>query len=203
MLIIGPRYNKTNSNQTGGIVVLLENWIQYCDDKGISYSLIDTNKSNYYNIVVAYISVIFQLIKKKDKTNIIFLHGTLKDYLFIAPIAIFFAKVTHKKVYLRKFAGSFEEYYNRSGIIRKKLLRLVLSNAEATFWETKSLTLFGKTINPSSYWFPNIRNRSRYIRQNSKNFSKRFIFLSQVKKEKGIDYLLESHECPRSDSCKL
>ena len=192
MLIIGPRYNKTNSAQTGGIVVLLENWIQFCDNKDISYSLIDTNKSNYSNVIIAYLSIVFQFIKNSAKTKFVFLHGTQKDYLYIAPIVVLYCKFTHKKFFLRKFAGSFEEYYNRSGMIKKKLLRFVLSNANATFWETKSLTLFGKTMNPSSFWFPNIRNRACYTRQTDMAFTKRFVFLSQVKKEKGVEYLLKS-----------
>ena len=192
MLIIGPRYNRKDSTHTGGIVVLFEDWIEYCNKKGFGYSVVDTNKANYLNNVIAYFSIILQIVRKSSKDNVIFLNGTLKDYLFIAPIVILIGKLFRKKIFVRKFAGSFGEYYNKANRVYKMLLRYVVSNACLAFWETKSLTSFGMTLNPASYWFPNVRHKSNFKRDLKNKYSRRFIFLSQVKKEKGIDYLLKA-----------
>lgn len=192
MLIIGPKYNKRNSSKTGGIVVLFEDWIEYCKKNDFSYSIVDTNKANYCNIVIAYLSIVSQIIWKSAHNNIIFFNGTLKDYLYIAPIVIIIGKIFNKKVCIRKFAGSFEEYYNQTTAFRKRILKYIVSNADIAFWETKSLVRFGLTINQKSYWFPNIRHESNIKRCLENKFSKRFIFLSQVKKEKGVEYLLKS-----------
>lgn len=200
MLIIGPRYNNKVPSLAGGIVVLFENWIEYCNRKNIRYSVVDTNKLNYSNVLFAYISIIIQIIRKGPKSKTIFLHGTIKDYLFIAPIVVFISKIFHRKVFLRKFAGSFEEYYNKTNKLYQKLFNYVLVNSDITFWETKSLVSFGKKLNKQSYWFPNIRIRSRYLRSEREKYSKKFVFLSQVKKEKGIDYLIKSFSSIGKDS---
>ena len=45
ILNIGPRYYKDNSS-TGGIVVLFENWVEFCENSSIRQLIIDTNKGN-------------------------------------------------------------------------------------------------------------------------------------------------------------
>ena len=192
MLIIGPRYNIRNPSLLGGVVVLYENWVEYCNEQNIKYLAVDTNKKNYSNVIFAFISIVIQVLCKSLKVKRIFLHGTLHDYLYIAPIVIVTGKIFHKKVFLRKFAGGFEDYYNNTNKLHRNILKYVLSNSEAAFWETKSLVEFGKNFNPRSYWFPNIRKRSAYTRSSDKKYSKHFVFLSQVRKEKGIEYLLKS-----------
>lgn len=192
MLIIGPRYNKKDPSKTGGIVVLFENWIDYCNKKKIPYSVIDTNKANYPSVAIAYFSILAQLLWKSKNAKTIFLHGTAKDYLFIAPVAIIIGHIFNKKIILRKFAGSFDKFYNNSTKQKRKILTFVLKKADLSFWETKSLTQFGKQFNNFSYWFPNIRNKNKIQRDINKPFNRHFIFLSQVRKEKGIDVLKES-----------
>ena len=192
MLIIGPLYNKKDPTRTGGIVVLFEDWIEYCDKNCVEYQVIDTNKANYLSVAIAYVSIVLQIISKSATKDVIFLNGTINDYLYIAPIVILIGKLLHKKVYIRKFAGSFETYYYQVNNIKRGLLRYVVSNAEVAFWETKSLTRFGKLMNKDSYWFPNVRHKSNFRRDVKNKYSRRFIFLSQVKREKGINYLLKS-----------
>ena len=190
MLIIGPRYYKDNS-KTGGIVVLFENWIEFCQNQNIPITIIDTTKPNYKNIIYAYLSILFQFFKNLKNHDIIFLHGTFKDYLFIAPIICLFAKLSNKKFYLRKFAGDFESRFNASSKLRKAILKKLIQKADITFWETKSLVKFEKQFNNNSIWFPNVRNQIT-MPKTQFSYSKRFVFISQVRKEKGIDILLET-----------
>lgn len=190
ILTIGPRYYKDNS-KTGGIVVLFENWIEFCQNQNIPITIIDTTKPNYKNIIYAYLSILFQFFKNLKNHDIIFLHGTFKDYLFIAPIICLFAKLSNKKFYLRKFAGDFESRFNASSKLRKAILKKLIQKADITFWETKSLVKFGKQFNNNSIWFPNVRNQIT-MPKTQFSYSKRFVFISQVRKEKGIDILLET-----------
>lgn len=190
ILTIGPRYYKNNS-KTGGIVVLFENWIEFCHHQNIPITIIDTTKPNYKNIICAYLSILLQFFKNLRTHDIIFLHGTFKDYLYIAPIICLFAKLSNKKFYLRKFAGDFEARFNASSKLRKAIFKKLIQKADITFWETKSLVKFGKQFNKNSIWFPNVRKQTSLPKQNF-SYSKKFVFISQVKKEKGIDILLET-----------
>lgn len=190
ILTIGPRYYKDNS-KTGGIVVLFENWIEFCQNQNIPITIIDTTKPNYKNIIYAYLSILLQFFKNLRTHDLIFLHGTFKDYLYVAPILCLFAKLSNKKFYLRKFAGDFEARFNASSKLRKAILKKLIQKADITFWETKSLVEFGKQFNKNSIWFPNVRKQTSLPKQEF-SYSKRFVFISQVKKEKGIDILLET-----------
>lgn len=190
ILTVGPRYYQDNS-KTGGIVVLFENWIEYCKKGKYAISIIDTTKANYSNnIVKAYLSIMFRFFINLRSSDSIFIHGTFKDYLFIAPIFCVFAKLFNKKLYLRKFAGDFEVRYNHSSIFKKVILSTLLKKADITFWETKSLVKFGKEFNCNSIWFPNVRNQVVQPK-NIYTYSKNFVFVSKVCKQKGVDILLE------------
>ena len=190
-LLLGPRYNKKDKTKTGGIVVLFENWIDFCNKKGISYATIDTNKLNYPNIVFAYCSILLQILFKSFSSKTIFLHGTAKDYLYIAPIIVLLGKLLHKKIVLKKFAGDFDTRYVHFSQFKQWVISIVLRNSDICFWETKSLVQFGYSFNANSYWFPNVRNGGLKF-STKKNYNKRFVFISQVRKEKGIDVILQS-----------
>ena len=197
-LNFGPCYSKSNKTNLGGIVVLFENWVEFCDSQKEDLIIIDTNKSNYSGKFYAYIKILYQFFTYIRNVDCICLHGTFKDYLFLAPILVFFSRLSGKKIILRKFAGNFDVIYSNSNIFFRSLLHYVLKNATLLFWETKKLVEFGKRINENSYWFPNVRYKQQPKR--SFKFSNHFLFLSQVKKEKGIDVLVEAFQKIDSDS---
>ncbi|WP_288148496.1 glycosyltransferase [Bacteroides acidifaciens] len=191
ILTIGPRFTKKNKKQTGGIVVLFENWLEYCQQQNISIKIIDTNKNNYLCVILAYFSIIYSIIKHSKKYDVLFLHGTIKDYLFIAPWVVFIGLLQKKKVCLRKFAGSFKDDYEQSNRLCKNIYDYTLKHAHILFWETKALVSFGMKFQSNSYWFPNVRMHPS-ITFPLHSFSRKFVFISRIEKEKGIDFLKES-----------
>jgi len=191
ILILGPRYPIHNDNY-GGIVVLFEDFIDYCNSNEISSIIIDTNKSNYKNIFVAYLSILFNFIKNIKKSNHISLHGTAKDYLLIAPIVVIFSKILNKKITLRKFAGSFYEIYIKSNMINKYLYTYCLKNANYVFFETKYLVEKFSHLNANTFWWPNSRRKPMNTSKTCVEYSKKFVFISQIKKTKGIFELIEA-----------
>jgi len=188
LLLLGPRYHK--SGQMGGIVVLFELFLQELDNQGIEYKVIDTNKKNYANVILALVTIYFQIVTCIFKSDKVMLHGTAGDYKYIAPFVVFMAKLFGKGVYLRKFAGSFVEVYKSSSGVGKKLIEYVLKNAEINFFETKYLVEYFKRFNPKTYWFPNVREQNSVFKDTS--FQKRFIFLGHIRTEKGVLELVEA-----------
>ena len=190
LLILGPKTNKKNPSKTGGAVVLFENLIEKLNESKIDYTLIDTNKENYKNTYIANVSVIFQLMYKQFGKTHISLHSS-RDYLIFAPIVIFLSKIFNKKSSLRKFGGEAFEHYSKAKGTKKKILNFIFKNIDCLFLEMKYLVGNFKPINQNTFWFPNVRNNNNLeIRQNT--YSKKFIFISQVKYEKGIDEIINA-----------
>jgi glycosyltransferase involved in cell wall biosynthesis len=191
-LILGPLTNKKSPSKTGGAVVLFENLVEKLNTLNIEYDLIDTNKENYKNTYVAYISIILQIIFKLFTKTHISLHSS-KDYLIFAPIIIFLSKIFNKRCSLRKFGGEAFEDYSKAKGLKKRILNYIFKNIDYLFLEMKYLVNNFKLINKNTFWFPNVRNKPT-IEKNSTIFSKRFVFISHVIKEKGIDEIIEARK---------
>lgn len=192
---IGCRYFNKDRLKTGGVVVLFEQWLEYCTKKQHNtFFTIDSNKANYFNKYIAIIKIIHQLkniLKIKDPESIVILHSTLFDILVLAPII---ERITHKhkaKFIIRKFAGDFENRYNSYPSFIKKYIKIILEKADITFWESKSLVKFGKRFNKNSFWFPNVRENTCFKRDAKRRYEKKFVFISRVQKEKGILTLVD------------
>lgn len=68
-----------------------------------------------------------------------------------------------------------------------------MSAASGLYWELKSLLPFGLRYNKNSKWIPNTRVRTKNQRNITEPFNRRkMVFMSHVRKEKGIDELLEA-----------
>jgi glycosyltransferase involved in cell wall biosynthesis len=189
ILLIGPKFNKNNPSKVGGIVVLFEDLIIQLKNQNIKFKVIDTNKENYKNKLIAFISIYFQFLINLRKADHISIHGTVKDYIYIAPLVLFISKILRKKVSLRKFAGNFKEVYLNSNLINRSIIIYILRNSDTCFFETKYLVEYFKKFNINTFWFPNVRNKSIHL--TSEKFEKRFIFIGNVSKEKGIDTLFD------------
>lgn len=190
LLLIGPRLNKKDPAVSGGGAVLFENLIEQCIMKGIEYDVIDTNKSNYTNNVISLIIIFFQFSGKLMKFSNVSLHGTAKDYVFIAPVVVFFTRLFRKKMSLRKFAGNFNDYFMKSNNMKRCIIKYVLKHSHINFFETKYLVDYFNVYNANTFWFPNVRYKQS-LETSKTTFQKRFLFIGHVKKEKGIYELLE------------
>jgi glycosyltransferase involved in cell wall biosynthesis len=189
-LLIGPCQNRNDSSQTGGVIVLFEDLLFQFKKRNIENIVIDTNKSNYSNILFAMLIIYLKIFFYLWGVNHISLHGTANDYVYIAPFMIILCKLFRKKCSTRKFAGNFNTYYNNSSKIKKRIIKFVLENSTYNFFETKYLVAFFEKFNKNTFWFPNVRNKPNIQRQSK--FQKRLVFISQLYKSKGVDEILEA-----------
>jgi glycosyltransferase involved in cell wall biosynthesis len=186
-LFIGPRKLKDNPNKTGGVIILFEDLLSFCENYNINYRVIDTNKANYNNRFFAYCQILFALIVQVPKVKTVSLHGTANDYLLIAPFALLITKLFNKQFTLRKFAGNFIEVYENYSDFQRMVIKKILQKSSSNFFETKYLVEYFSRYNKHTFWFPNVRHKSAVKVKNS--FEKRFVYLGAIKKEKGIDIL--------------
>jgi len=189
LLLIGPMKNKKDTSLTGGAIVLFENLLEQMKEQNINYKAIDTNKKNYSNTLVAYVSILFQILVKQFGVPHISLHSS-RDYIFFAPFIILVGKAFGKTTSLRKFGGEAWDAYTSASGIKKRLLNFIFKHIDFLFLEMQILVQNFTKINKNTFWFPNVRNKPT-IQIKEKYFSKKFVFISHVKKEKGIDEIVE------------
>jgi len=188
ILLMGPLANKQKPKQTGGAIVLFQNLLTELDQLGCQYLLIDTNKKNYSNIVVAYFMILSQLLIKQYAVKQISLHSS-KDYIFLAPFLIIIGKLFGKKTSLRKFGGEVWRIYNSSKGFKRYILKYIFTNIDCLFLEIKSMVNNFKLLNQNTHWFPNVRIKPSF-EANFKDYTKRLVFISHVKESKGIDEIV-------------
>lgn len=188
ILFFGPKAHQKDPSMIGGLSVLFEDILFQCKKKNIDYEVIDINKLNYSSKWLAYILILFYAFVKIPRYSHISLHGSANDYFWIAPVVVFWARFFNKHMSLRKFAGNFEEVYKNSSKFKKRIINYILTKSDVNFFETRYLIEFFKKFNKQTFWFPNVRQKPLMKKEGT--YNKRFIFIGQVKKEKGIIELL-------------
>jgi len=188
LLMVGPRL--ADPKRAGGMLVYFENILQDLEDLGIDYKVVDTNSQIYKNIPHMFLVVILNFLRDFRKYDHINFHSTFNQIIILGPIFVFFAKLFGKEISIKKIAGTFDWEYERLDFFRKKLIEYTLKNADIMYFETKYLVEYFKHFNKRTYWHPNIR-RNPNIPYEPKIYNKKFAFISLVRKEKGVDELLE------------
>ena len=190
MLILGKQYTKSNPNKIGGVIMLFELFKKELNKNNVEYETIDLNWRNYGHWIFAYPVILLQVLTKVPKHKYVSFHGTANEFIYLAPVAVFYSKLLRKKISLRKFAGNFDEVYKNGSFIQQSFIRYILKKSDILFFETKYLVAFFKQFNSKTYWFPNVREETTL--RTSSQYSEKFVFIGQVRKEKGIDEIIEA-----------
>lgn len=183
-IIFGPRASH-NLEQTGGIVVLFELYIDYLNSKGVPLVLVDTNRKNHTS-TFAYVITVLKWLVKARAFSVIEFHVTARDIITIV-VPFHFVSSTHNRIVVRKFAGNFDEWYCNQCLLVKKVVLRALSRANLVFFETKQLIHFFHRQGIHSQWWPNVRKANEELcPRPKKNLKGKILFLSQIKRSKGI-----------------
>jgi glycosyltransferase involved in cell wall biosynthesis len=190
LLLIGPLSNKNDETNIGGVTILFELLLSEVRRKNIEFDVIDTLKDNYPNAAFAFFSSAFKLMVRFRKYDYISLQASNNSLVLLGPIMVLLSKIYNKKTSMRKFAGNLDVVYEKSNFFKKMLIRYVLKNTDINFFETKYLMDYFYKFNSNTYWFPNVRQQM-LIPEMPRKFSKRFIYIGTINKEKGIDEIIE------------
>ncbi|TKS56983.1 glycosyltransferase [Mesohalobacter halotolerans] len=189
ILIIGPIPIVGIESTIGGSTVLMKSFVEYCKTNDINYDFIQSNKYLGYFATIKRIGFIFiQIMLKIHSAQIIMLNATLRPAFFLSPLLLIFSRVFKKKIVFRKFGGNFHLLYQNSPNWKKKIVKYGILNADLIFFETiEMVTFFKKLVVDKNkvHWFPNVRKKTEVSKQ-SNNYQRRFVFISHVKRTKGI-----------------
>lgn len=189
LLLLGPCFSAGKS--VGGIVVLFENLLENLRKKKVSFSVVDTNSANHSSRVTLWLVVGFKVLF--GQYCHVSLHGTARDFLYFSPFLIFSKLFLKKNYSLRKFAGSFESYFESQNKVSRYFLEKLMRHSDANFFETHYLVNRFVDFNKSTFWFPNVREKqSISSKQYVEGETIKLLFLSQVARDKGVLTLIES-----------
>ncbi len=190
LLLLGPCINRKNPEIASGPIVFFDGLKKELTDNHVDFIVIDTNKKNYTNFFIAYLSIMMRLLFKQKNRTHISLHSS-QDYIIFGMFIILIGKILNKRTSLRKFGGEAIRTYEGSGSFKKHYLNLIFSQMDTLFFQTKYLVEFFSKKNSNTFWFPNVRRRT--IKPSiPRDFQKRFVFISHVIREKGIDEIIEA-----------
>ena len=146
---------------------------------------------SYKNSIAAFFMINYLIIKKIRKVDHVALNLNERELYLIAPIIAIFCKLFKVKYSVRVFGGNFDKLYCSSFPI-KTILKFVINSSSVFFLQTRRLVSEFSHFNNVVH-LPTCRyvNNIEPIKKN-KNFKNRFVFIGQIKKEKGIDIILEA-----------
>jgi len=179
------------------------------DFQNIEYTVFNTSRGNnnpslIKNIYIA-CKLIVHLLLKINKYNAVSLHASDRGMFCFGPIIYFYGKLFRKKIILRIFGGSFNDYYfAKSKIIRIYINNTILS-ADIILMQTKRMINdLNDKCKGNIIWFSTYRSRPKNISElyDKHDHCSKFIFIGHMWKTKGIETILEvSSKLP--DECSI
>lgn len=183
IIFAGPLQHK---NEAGGVVLLFEDLVKKCCNTN---NIIDTNSKNYRHTLSMVFFFISQSVAATYNKKEISLHGTARDFKYLGTVLLILHYLFGLKYHTRKFAGNFDDVFKSASPLWKFILKKFLKNSRINYFETKYLVNFFSKYNSNTQWFPNYRASSSYTV--SEKYNNKLIYIGHVKKEKGVDKLLQ------------
>lgn len=189
LLIGGITWKNTAHPHIGGTTVLMDNFVEYCEDHNVPHVVIPTNK--YYGRLASIKNLFVMLggfLRNARPGDISMVNISSKSGLItLFPIVVVFSRILGLQVVCRKFAGSIHQYLDERPY-RKVIALFFLRKTKVSFFETEELLSWFRKNKYEAVWFPNVRN-SNSFKVNEK-YEKRLVFVAQVCENKGVDILL-------------
>ena len=197
LLIYGSVPVEGKPQTFGGTTVLMQNFIEFLYEDKINYKLIKLNRFNFKGaFILNFIYMIIMMVFYTPFSSKVMFNAASNGAFYIAPLVFFYSKVFGKKFIFRKFGGGLIELINTKNKFIVKLFFQTIIKSDLLFTETKKLVKYISNFNPNSIWFPNVRKiNSSSMNCNIKHvFNKRFVFISHIKKTKGVVEIIKVFE---------
>lgn len=124
--------------------------------------------------------------------DVVSFHGTKDFHFTVGPLLWLWARLFKKKISYHFFGGNFHEQFAAFPKFYRNILKKTILNSDTVLFETLEMIKFFKgegVIN--SVWLPNSREPITGVIPRSK-YSKKFVFISRVIPQKGIEEILQT-----------
>ena len=175
----------------GGTSISFKNL--YCDliEKGVDVSLVNTSVVEK-NRFVAIIGALFSLIANRKEIDAVSVQLGIGALAKFGILFVIVSKLTGKIIVLRRFGGVC---VHELGFLSAFSIRLSYWLSDAVLCQTKSQL---SEITNKGVWFPTARSESLFLLKNTyPKQVKKILFVSQVKREKGVFHLVQAFRALR------
>lgn len=124
------------------------------------------------------------------KHDVVSFHGTWDFNFTVAPILWIWAKLLNKKIIFQIIGGNFISIYKKLPFFIRPIFDYTILRSDFVFLESYEHVNYFKSRNVNSVWVPNARKPIHDVKT-SEIFEKKFVYLSRIIPEKGVDEIIE------------
>ena len=203
ILILGPLPHQNHPRTYGGATIAMQNLVDYCSRNNISHGFIQTNKYVSQRIPMTPVNLLYVLsilAVRIHRYDVVMLNVSSRGALFSGSLIYAVCRLFRKKTVFRKFGGAWETLLNgKNRAVRNRTVESLMKS-NLILVETKQMIKYLHDGNISNtLWFPNVRKAPRTQPAISQGFSKKFVFISQVTRDKGIPEIIRAAEMLSAD----
>lgn len=190
IILIGPRYNGIPKT-LGGTIVSFKFLTEFAQEKKMEYKVIYINQYSGSSFVKNSLHVYIQVLKNIRWSDVIMLNISERGFKYLAVPVFVFSKIFRKKIAVRVFGGNIKDAYLKWNWLTKLTARKTVLQSDLFILQSKELIKYFTPLAKKIYWLPTSRPKPEIQRDLSVKYSKRFVFISQIRNEKGVDVILE------------
>ena len=194
ILILGPVPQEGKAETFGGATILMQSFLNFLETAVIPHKLIEQNHyRGRFAPVLNYLKVIADLLKNIKEFDLVMINVSVNGAFFLSPAIYFLTRLHKKKFAFRIFGSNLEKKNNQRNFLTRRIFKKTIQGADLLIGETMVNLAFFQKYSSFTYWLPNLRPRcqSKWIK---KSYNKKFVFISQITKEKGIFEIMEAFE---------
>jgi glycosyltransferase involved in cell wall biosynthesis len=176
----------------GGTTIAMAKMINYFKERNYRYNVIQTNSYYFkYSSIINYIIAMYNYLRIISVNDTIIVNTTAAASFYISPIFYALSRLFRCKFIFRKFAGNISILYEKQNVLVRYLFRKTILKSDLLFFETKSLVKYFRDMGIKNvHWLPNTREVA-IPKYKVNSYKKRFVFISTVKRSKGIDEIVK------------
>lgn len=189
ILAIGPILGK-HPSQIGGTTKSFDALLRYLNHKNIPFRLIATNRFIIPGALIinaAYILIL--CIFLIPAAGSVMLNVNPRGALMLGPLLYLYTKLWRKPFFFRMFGGDLEQVYKAQGKWLKWLLRQTIFEADLVLLQTRALVKYFTPFCNNVKLLPTARD-AHLQKPSTQKYSRKFVFIGLVCKEKGIEHIL-------------
>lgn len=186
ILFIGPTQG-AQASSIGGTTISFDILVNQAQDSGCSCSVISVNRTphSWFNALFVLINALVMI----PRHRVVMLNANPLGALLLAPVIAAYTRFCRRKYVFRMFGGDLIEIYEGKPALAKYIMRKSIFSADIIYLQTRRLIEHFSSFSKTIKWLPT--TRVLVPRSAPKSFRHRFVYIGQIKQNKGIDLLLE------------
>lgn len=193
VLIIGP-LPSSSPRSIGGATLLMKSLLDFIEKEGSTrFDFLELRKCWFkYGQFIDFPRVFFEVLIRAKKCKLISFHTSWDFALTFGPFLVFLLLILKKRVTFHFFGGDMHLRISRLPRFYQKFVFRTVFSVSVIHVETKEMmSFFTDKVEAKVCWFPNCRV-GVFDSLQMKVYRRKFVFLSRICENKGVNELLEA-----------